>query len=143
RFHFEVRAEIHTAATAFDKARPDNDEPAFEAAGLTTAVRRAGAPLTSTGRRAGWMLTDLGHETQRVFELQAISVRTRNLWCEPQLCDAPAQRLGYLGAAVMPLHLALAAEGFRRGLSPHPWAMSIAGSDGGERAAILLSAPGA
>jgi 3-oxoacyl-[acyl-carrier-protein] synthase I len=143
RFRIEPRAELHTVATAFEKARPDNDEPAFEAAGLTVAVRRAGAPLTDGRRRAGWMLTDLGHETQRLFEIQAMSVRTRHFWCEPQLCDAPAQRLGYLGAATMPLHLALAAEGFRRGIAPHPWAMSMAGSDAGERAAMLLSAPGA
>lgn len=143
RFAFEARAEVHAVATAFEKARPDNDESAFEAAGLTVAVRRAGARLASTGQRAGWMLTDLGHEPLRLYELQAIGVRTRHLWCEPQVCDAPAQRLGYLGAASMPLHLALAAEGFRHGISPHPWAMSIAGSDGGERAAMLLSAPGA
>ena len=143
RFGLTARAEIHGVATAFEKARPDNDEPAFEAIGLTVAVRRAGAPLASEGRRAGWMLTDLAHETLRLFEIQAMSVRTRNLWCEPQLCDAPAQRLGYLGAATMPLHIVIAAESFRRGLAPHPVAMSMAGSDGGERAAMLLSAPGA
>jgi 3-oxoacyl-[acyl-carrier-protein] synthase-1 len=49
--------------------------------------------------------------------------------------------MGHLGAAAMPLHVILAAEAFRRGFAPHPYAVSIAGSDGGERAALLLSAP--
>ena len=142
RHQLRTRAEIHAAATAHEKARPDNDESAFQAAGLTTALRTVLAPLGQEGLRSGWMLTDLTFEVFRHFELQAATVRTQRFYCEPQAVESPAQRLGHLGAASMPLHLVLAAEGFCRGFAPHPIAVSIAGSDTGERGALLISAPG-
>lgn len=135
------RARIHTLATGHTRARPDNDESAYEAAAITAVARAAGAELEQHGLRAGWFLTDLSFERWRLYELQSMMTRTQKLWCEPQYCDAPAQRLGYLGAAAMPLHVVLAAEAWRRGFAPHPIAMSLAGSDGGERAAMLLSSP--
>lgn len=141
RLRLRSRGEIRAAATGYEKARPDNDESAFQAAGLTTALRAALAPLAQDGLRAGWMLTDLTFEMFRHLELQAASVRTQRHFCEPQAVESPAQRLGHLGAAVMPLHLVLAAEAYRRGYAPHPFAVSIAGSDGGERGAVLVSAP--
>lgn len=134
-------AQVHGCATGFSKARPDNDESAFDASGLTAATRKAAEPMQEAQLRCGWMLTDLSFETMRLYEFQAMSTRTQKLWCEPQYCDAPAQRLGYLGAAAMPLHLVLAAESWRAGFAPHPVAMSFAGSDAGERAVMLLSAP--
>ena len=142
RVHVRERAKIHAVATAYEKARPDNDEPAFQATGLSAALRSAMAPLAGERLRAGWLLTDLTFETFRHFELQAATVRTQRHFCEPQQVDSPAQRMGHLGAAAMPLHLTLAVEAFRRGYAPHPHCVSIAGSDGGERAAMLVSAPG-
>ncbi|MFT3770302.1 MAG: beta-ketoacyl synthase N-terminal-like domain-containing protein [Minicystis sp.] len=141
KLRLRSRAEIRATATAYEKARPDNDESAFQAAGLTAALRTVLAPLAADGLRAGWMLTDLTFEVFRHFELQAATVRTQKLLCEPQQVDSPAQRLGHLGAAAMPLHLVLAVEAFRRGFAPHPFAVSLAGSDAGERGAVLLSAP--
>lgn len=135
------RAQVHGWATAHEKARPDNDESAFEAAGLTAAIRKVGEPLLDSGLRAGWILSDLCHETWRHYEFQAMSTRTQAIWCEPQYLDAPAQRIGYLGATAMPLHLVLASEAWRAGWAPHGVAVSFAGSDTGERAALLLSAP--
>jgi len=134
-------ANLFTVATAYDKMRPDNDEPAFEAIGLTVAVRKAGAPLADAKLRAGWLLTDLTFETHRLFEHQSMLVRTQSLWCEPQQWDPPALRMGALGAAAMPLHVTLATEGWRRGWAPHSVAFSCAGSDGGERAALLFARP--
>lgn len=141
RLHLPERAELHAVATGHEKTRPDNDEPAFQATGLTTALRSALRPLTDRGERAGWLLTDLTFEVFRHFELQAATLRVQRALCEPQQVESPAQRMGHLGAAAMPLHVTLAAEAFRRGFAPHPHALSIAGSDGGERAALLLSAP--
>jgi 3-oxoacyl-[acyl-carrier-protein] synthase-1 len=132
-------ARIHQIGTAIEKATPDNDHSRFEAIGMTVAVRRAGAPLREEKGQAGWMLTDLTFELRRVYEWQSVMVRTRNLWCEPQRLDAPGQRLGYLGAAAVPLHIALAATAWRHGYAPHATAMSVSGSDPGERTAILLS----
>ncbi|WP_437615244.1 beta-ketoacyl synthase N-terminal-like domain-containing protein [Sorangium sp. So ce834] len=134
--------QIVGVATAHERARPDNDESAFQAAGLTAALRSALAPLSERGLRAGWMLTDLTFETFRHFELQAASVRTQHLFCDPQQVESPAQRIGYLGAAAIPLHLAIASEAFARGFAPHPCAVSLAGSDGGERAVVVVAAPG-
>jgi 3-oxoacyl-[acyl-carrier-protein] synthase I len=134
-------ANIFTVATAFEKARPDNDEPAFEAIGLTAAIRKAGVPLAEAKLRAGWLLTDLTFERHRLFEHQSMVVRTQSLWWEPQQWDPPALRMGALGAAAMPLHVTLGVEGWRRGWAPHSVAFSCAGSDGGERAALLFARP--
>lgn len=134
--------QIVGVSTAHERARPDNDESAFQAAGLTAALRAALAPMADRGVRAGWVLTDLTFETFRHFELQAASVRTQQLFCDPQQLECPAQRIGALGAAAMPLHLAIASEAFARGFAPHPCAVSLAGSDGGERAAVVVVAPG-
>lgn len=134
-------AQLFAVATAHDKMRPDNDEPAFEAVGLTVAVRKAGAPLADAKLRAGWLLTDLTFETHRLFEHQSMLVRTQPLWTEPQQWDPPALRMGALGAAAMPFHVVLATEAWRRGWAPHSVAFSCAGSDGGERAALLMSKP--
>jgi len=142
RLGLPALVEIHETATGLSRARPDNDESAFEASALTAVVRKVTEPLVASGLRCGWMLTDLSFETMRLYEFQAMTTRTQAIWCEPQYCDAPAQRLGYLGAAAMPLHLVLAAEAWRGGFAPHDVAMSIAGSDSGDRAAILITAPG-
>lgn len=135
------RVNLLACGTAFEKARPDNDEPAFEAIGLTVAVRKAGAPLAEAKLQAGWLLTDLTFERHRLFEHQSMVVRTQSLWCEPQHWDPPALRMGALGAAAMPFHVTLAAEGWRRGWAPHSIAFSCAGSDAGERAALLMTRP--
>lgn len=136
-----ILAEIQGVATGMESARPDNDESPFRAFALTSAVREALAARREHDLRTGWLLTDLSFELFRVHEFQTMSSRTQKLWCEPQLCDTPAQRMGYLGAATMPLHLVLAAEAWRRRWAPHPEAVSIAGSDAGERAAIAISRP--
>ncbi len=142
RHQLSVLVEIHSVATAFESARPDNDESAFKAHGLTTAVREAIAPRAKLEVKTGWMLTDLNFELMRIHELSSMSTRTQKHWCEPQMCDSPGQRIGYLGAAAMPLHLVLASEAWLRGWAPHSEAISIAGSDAGERAVVTLSRPG-
>ena len=139
RLRLRARADLLAVATAYEKARPDNDESAFQASGLTAALRTALTPLGAQNLRAGWLLTDLTFETFRHFELQAATQRTQRYFCEPQQVESPAQRMGHLGAAAMPLHMVLAAEAFQRGFAPHPYGVAIAGSDGGERAALLLS----
>lgn len=139
RLRVRPHAQLHALATAFERARPDNDESAFQATGLTAALRTALAPLAEDGLRAGWVLTDLTFETYRHFELSAASGRLQRMFCDPQQVDSPAQRMGHLGAAAIPLHIALASEAFRRGFAPHDLGVSIAGSDTGERAVLLLS----
>jgi 3-oxoacyl-[acyl-carrier-protein] synthase I len=134
-----VLAELNGLGTAFEKARPDNDEPSFEALGLTMAVRKVGEILTAEKQKAGWVLTDLTFEMMRLNEWMSVWTRAASFLTEPNRVDSPAQRLGHFGAAAMPMHLVLAAEAWRRGYAPSDVALSFAGSDAGERAVMLLS----
>ena len=139
RHGLPVLAQIHAVATGWEKATPDNDHPRYEAIGMTVSVKKAGAPLAEEKLTAGWMLSDMSFEMRRLYEWQAINIRTKKLWGPPYWFDVPAQRMGYLGAAAIPMHLALASIAWRHGYAPSPIAMSMTGSDAGERAAILLS----
>jgi 3-oxoacyl-[acyl-carrier-protein] synthase-1 len=138
RMGWEVFAGIVGVATGFEQARPDNDASAFRATGLTAAMRTVLAPLDDQKLRAGWVLSDLGFEPYRHFEQQAALTRTQRWFCEPQQLDNPAQRMGNLGAATVPLHLAIACKGFEHACAPHHVVLSTAGSDGGERAATVI-----
>jgi 3-oxoacyl-[acyl-carrier-protein] synthase-1 len=133
------RARLHSVGMGFEKAGPDNDEPAFEALGLTQALKAATAAMESDHLKAGWMLTDMTAETHRVHEWQCAFVRTQKYLCEPQWIDWPAHKLGRLGAAALPLHVALVATAWRHGFGPHALALSTVGSDSGERVATLWS----
>ena len=139
RHRIAASARVHAAHTGISRARPDNDEPAFEASALTGCVKKAGAELREGGQKAGWILTDATFEAHRTSELHTVILRSQGALCSPQQIDAPSHRMGDLGAAAMPLHIVLASEAFRRGWAPHPIALALAGSDAGERAAMLLS----
>lgn len=131
-------AYIVGTGAAHERAKPDNEAPAFEALGMTAAVRSATKPLADTGRTAGWMLTDLTNEMRRQHEWQAVFVRSQRVLGNPYYIDSPAQRIGYLGAAAMPLFVAIAATAWEYGYAPAPVALALAGTDGGARAALVL-----
>ncbi len=88
--------------------------------------------------KIGFSFGDLSFELFRVHEWQAAMTRTRELYAPPMAADSPAQRLGHMGGAALPLELVLAAESFARGYAPHPLGLCFAGSDAGERAAIVV-----
>ncbi len=121
-----------------ERARPDNDEGAYEALGLTQAVRQATSQLGAEGRTAGWLLTDLTFEMWRQYEWQSAWVRSQKILGDPYIIEAPAQRIGYLGAAALPLFVAIAATAWSHGYAPSPLALLMAGNDGGARAALLI-----
>jgi 3-oxoacyl-[acyl-carrier-protein] synthase-1 len=131
-------ARIHGVGAGRERALPDNDEPAYEALGLSAAVRGATEKLAAEGRAAGWLLTDLTYEMRRQYEWQSVFVRTQKVLGVPYVIEAPAQRIGYLGAAAMPLFVAVAATAWRHGYAPSPLALALAGNDGGDRAAMVL-----
>jgi 3-oxoacyl-[acyl-carrier-protein] synthase-1 len=137
-----VRARLHSVGTGFEKANPDNDLPATEAQGLTLALRQATAPLASENLAAGWLLTDMTPEVHRLLEWQTVWVRAQKVMCAPQWIDAHATRLGRLGAAALPLHVAIASTEWRHGFGPHGLALSLVGSDTGERVATVWGEPG-
>jgi 3-oxoacyl-[acyl-carrier-protein] synthase-1 len=134
-------AWLHGIGTGFEKAGPDNDEPASEALGITLAVETAARGMDPDKDRAGWILTDMTAEVHRVLEWQAVFIRAQRFLGPPQWVDALAHRLGRLGAAALPLHVAIASTAWRHGFGPHPLALSTVGSDSGERVATLWSDP--
>ncbi|WP_437601962.1 hypothetical protein WMF28_10105 [Sorangium sp. So ce590] len=131
-------AHVIGVGTGRERARPDNDEPAYEALGLTAAVRQATEPLMADGRTAGWILTDLTGEMRRQCEWQSVFVRAQKVLGKPYLIESPAQRIGYLGAAATPLFVAMAATAWKHGYAPSPIALTMVGNDGGERVAVVL-----
>ncbi len=131
-------ARVIGVGAGLERARPDNDEPAYAALGLTAAVREATAQLARDGQTAGWMLTDLTSEMRRLYEWQSVFVRAQKVLGRPYLIESPAQRIGYLGAAAMPLFVAMAATAWGHGYAPSPIALCTAGNDGGARAALVL-----
>lgn len=123
-----------------EAARPDNDLPSAPARGITAALRDATADMESAGEQVGWVVTDVGLEAWRLREWQTLTVRARPVVGPPYRYDNPAQRMGRLGAAGMPLGVALVTEGFRRGWAPSTRALVFGGSDGGARGAAALAA---
>ncbi len=138
RHRLQPLARVIGVGAGRERARPDNDDSAYEALGLTAAMRQATEPLVAEGRTAGWLLTDLTYEMRRQYEWQSAWVRAQKVLGVPYVIDAPAQRIGYLGAAAMPLFVAMAATAFRHGYAPSPVVLALAGNDGGDRAAMVL-----
>lgn len=140
RAALEPLARLLGVDTGFETAGPFNDKSAFGGAGLTTAIRGAARPLSSDAT-VGWGIGDHAFERLRVYEWQAMITRTQSIWGPPMLHDAPAQRMGNLGAAALPLGLVAASEALSRGYAPAALGLCFAGSDNGERAAILFGSP--
>lgn len=138
RLDLEPAVRIAGIGTGVARARHDNDESAYEADALIGAIRSAAEELSEAQLQAGWVLTDHTFETRRIYEWQTMMTRTHALWGAPYHVESPAQRIGNLGAAAMPLQMVLASEGWRRGYAPSAIAVAYAGSDGGERGAILM-----
>jgi 3-oxoacyl-[acyl-carrier-protein] synthase-1 len=115
------------------------EEGAAAARALTKAVHEACEPLD--GLRAGWMLNDVGPESWRLLEWQSIYVRAQASLEAPHIVDAMPLRLGALGAATMPMQLALALEGWRAGWAPSRVALTTCAAESGDRAAMTLCAP--
>lgn len=131
-------ARVLGVGTGREQARPDNDDLAYPAFGMTAAVREATAAIAADGLTAGWFLTDLTSEMRRQYEWQTTFVRAQKVLGSACVIDAPAQRIGYLGAAAIPLFVAMAATAWEHGYAPSPVALAVAGTDGGERVALVL-----
>jgi 3-oxoacyl-[acyl-carrier-protein] synthase-1 len=131
-------ARVVGIGAGHERARPDNDLPAHEALGLTTAVQKATEPVLAEGRTIGWILTDLTFEMWRQLEWQSVFMRVQDVLGRPYYADSPAQRIGYLGAAALPLFVSLGATAWRHGFAPAPLLLATAGNDGGARAALVL-----
>lgn len=132
-------AQLRVAQVAYDKARPDNDASAFEAIGMTFALRRAMAARVTPMGKLGWLFTDLNFERYRISEYQSLLARCQDLLELPQAHEFPSQRLGFLGAATIPLHVALAATAWSYGYAPSAFCASLSGHDDGTRCCVVMS----
>lgn len=129
---------LHSVGVAYERATPDNDESAYEAAGITVAARKAAEPLLAEKLKCGWLLGDATYEMREVYEWQALVTRSQKVFELPQQGDFPAHRLGHLGASAIPMMLTLIFEAYRRGYAPHERAMLYAGSDAGARSVLTV-----
>lgn len=132
-------ASIVGIGSATGDVTPDSTG-AFDASALAAAFRMAAVDLPAE-LRIGWALGDHGLEHFRNRELYAAVTRANGLFTAPFSIDSPAQRLGRTGAASLPLFVALSGEAFRHQFAPSPIGLLFAGSDRGERGAIVVSAP--
>jgi 3-oxoacyl-[acyl-carrier-protein] synthase-1 len=132
-------AQVRSLHIAYDKARPDNDASSYEAIGMTFALRRAMvAGVTPTGK-IGWLFSDINFERYRINEYQSILARCQDLMELPQAHEFPAQRMGFLGCATIPLNVALAATAWSYGYAPASYCASLSGHDDGTRCCIVMS----
>lgn len=138
RLDVKPTARLGGVGTAVGRSRTELAAGAFDAVALTAALRAAGEELSETELNAGWGICDHTFEVKRILEWEAAVTRTHGLWGEPHRLDMPAQRIGNLGAAALPFAMVLASEGWRRGYAPSGVALAFAGSDLGERGALLL-----
>lgn len=118
---------------------PIESTEAFQARGMTGAVRQA---LEAAGRRLreiAYRLTDLSGEHYKFKEAAFVAGRLGggerdqplDLW-------HPIEYLGEVGAAILPCLLAQAAHAAVYGYAPGPLALCHLGSDDGERAALVV-----
>lgn len=138
RLDLKPAARLGGVGTAVGAPRSDGDASAMDATALANAFRGAAEDLTDLGLKAGWAICDHTFETRRLLEWHAAIVRTRAVWGEPHRLDTPGQRIGNLGAAALPFAMVLASEAWRREFAPSGVAMLFAGSDAGERGAVLM-----
>lgn len=138
RFGLAPLGRIVGVGAGLSRVRPDNDEPAARAEGLTDAVRQAAASLLERQETAGWTFVDLTSEMWRLHEWEAVFVRSQQVLGKPYRVEAPAQRIGYLGAAAMPLFMAMAATAWRHGYAPSPTMLATAAADQGGRMALVM-----
>jgi 3-oxoacyl-[acyl-carrier-protein] synthase I len=105
---------------------------------LTEAVARV---WSDSAQPAAWLLADHNGEHHRAHEWGSTLARLRatgDAFADPALW-LPALSFGDTGAASMPLAVAMASHAWQRGSAPGTAAVVAACSDGGARAALLLT----
>jgi 3-oxoacyl-[acyl-carrier-protein] synthase-1 len=108
--------------------------------GLTRAVRSALGPL-APDEAVDRIYCDQNGETYRADELGFMLARLAGRFRNPGDFVAPADCWGDVGAATVPLLIALATSAAERGYAAGPLSMLLAGSESGRRAAVLLRTP--
>ncbi|XXT25195.1 beta-ketoacyl synthase N-terminal-like domain-containing protein [Sorangium sp. So ce429] len=105
--------------------------------GLTSAIRAVLARLPPE-QRVDAVLCDLNGERYRVDEYGFTLSRLADRFVDPSAFEAPATCWGDVGAASGPLCVCIATAAAQRGYARGPTTLVWAGSEAGERAALLL-----
>ena len=129
-------ASVESAATAVEKHLIGSGEQAT-GEGLATAIQSACAAGLPQG--PSWVICDLNGESYRFREWGLVRVRltqqlqgVRRLW-------HPADCLGDVGAATGGVMMGVLGRSFQRGYAPADRALLWAGSDEGQRTALVLA----
>jgi 3-oxoacyl-[acyl-carrier-protein] synthase-1 len=133
----EKRGAVFAVSSTRSELTPWNDRSVLADDALARCITEACRPLPAE-LGVGFALSDVTTEIFRVRELYHAITRATERFVEPFAVDAPAQRIGALGAAALPLALAVGADMFHRGYAPTPFGLLLAGNDDGERAAVLV-----
>ena len=105
--------------------------------GLTHAVRAALGRLPA-GAAIDNVYCDHNGQPYRADEMGFLLARTGDRFRDPGAFVAPADCWGDAGAATVPLLVALILQGAARGYAAGPLSLVFAGSDSGQRVAMLL-----
>ena len=106
--------------------------------GFTAALRQAVGELKLFQRRCDFWFSDLTHEQYGLKEFQILITRFADVFGRQTHLQTPLRELGNIGAATIPMFLALSCESWLRGYSPDRFAVCLAASDTGLRGALLL-----
>lgn len=107
---------------------------------MTAAVRDATAGLVLSHEAADALYLDLNGERYRSEEWGFVALRVPEAFRQLTY-QAPSDCWGDVGAAFGTLASNLAVQSFTRRYAPGPRALVLAGSDGGQRGALLLQSP--
>ena len=110
------------------------------AKGITQAMNAAIQPLREAGRRSTYWVVDLTHETYGIKEFQTVITRFGDVLGAPTRLETPLREFGNVGAATLPIFVALACEAWTRKYAADQFCVVLAGSDNGLRGALLLEA---
>ncbi|MGB3317103.1 MAG: hypothetical protein WBB85_22175 [Albidovulum sp.] len=149
------------AAGACLLAHPQNAERRGTARAIVekVAIDREDVPIKTDGVCLGWSMTrivqslledlppravfdgfycDQNGETYRADEIGFMLARTSERFSDPAAFAAPADCWGDVGAASLPLFIALAVEAAERGYARGPVSVHLAGSESGLRSGLRL-----
>ena len=131
-----------TAPLATLVAAGAEDGPLFgpDALSVTPEILRSILP-EGLAVRAGWVFGDLAFDPTSIREHGALLVRAGDYLTAPHHLDYPAQLIGALGAAALPLGLAMVATSWQLGRVPSPAAIVLSQNDAGRRGVVVLRQP--
>lgn len=109
--------------------------------GLTSVVASVIANMAKPAPRIDGLYCDQNGERYRGEEWGFVCLRLGQHFEDPTAYQSPADCWGDVGAASGPLFAMLACQAAERGYAKGPQSLLYAGSEGGMRSAVVLSAP--